>query len=194
MADTTIGKNTQFTQVISSSGDKTTSTISNFAPKGARKLIKDSDISSAPVFFKVDSSLDFRRSLEITERRYKRIKLMETGGFGRIFLVEDLVLGRKAVVKSLKDELLDNPEAVKKFITEAKLNAQLDHPSIVTVFSLDTDNSDGLHLAMQLINGITLKEYLSRTLEEHKKIKLNKEEATRLLQERLEIFLHLRRN
>ena len=44
---------------------------------------------------------------------------------------------------------------------------------------------------MQLINGITLKEYLSRTLAEHRKHKQSKEIVTRLLQERLEIFLRI---
>ncbi|MBO4511350.1 MAG: serine/threonine protein kinase, partial [Victivallales bacterium] len=141
--------------------------------------------------FTVNSSLEFRRKLEYTDRRYKRIKLMATGGYGRIFMVEDNVLGRKAVVKSLKEELLEHPDIVRKFLTEAKLNAQLDHPSIVTVFSLDTDSSDGLHMAMQLINGITLKEYLARTLEEHQKNNWSNAQATRLLQERLEIFLHI---
>ena len=190
MADTT-NRNVQFTQVISPVSDTGTSTSNNFSPKGARRLINESDVSTQPVMFTVDSSMDFRRKLEYTDKRYKRLKLMATGGYGRVFLVEDNVLGRKAVVKSLKEELLDNPDIVRKFLTEAKLNAQLDHPSIVTVFSLDTDSSDGLHLAMQLINGITLKEYLARTLEEHQKNNWSNAQVTRLLQERLEIFLHI---
>lgn len=190
MADTT-NRNVQFTQVITPTDTTPTNTSTNFAPKGARKLIKDSDVSTQPVMFTVNPSLEFRRKLEYTDKRYKRLKLMATGGYGRIFMVEDNVLGRKAVVKSLKEDLLEHPDIVRKFLTEAKLNAQLDHPSIVTVFSLDTDSSDGLHMAMQLINGITLKEYLARTLEEHQKNNWSNAQTTRLLQERLEMFLHI---
>ena len=112
-----------------------------------------------------DSSAEFRRQLENTGKRYKILKMIAEGGFGKIFLAKDLVLGREVVIKSLKTEHLAKPASIEKFISEAKLSAQLDHPAIVPLFSLDTDTVDGLHLAMQLINGITLKEFLNRCRE-----------------------------
>ena len=107
-----------------------------------------------------DSSTEFRQQLEHTGKRYKILKMIAEGGFGKIFLAKDLILGREVVIKSLKTEHLARPESIEKFISEAKLSAQLDHPAIVPLFSLDTDSEDGLHLAMQLVNGITLKESL----------------------------------
>ena len=109
-----------------------------------------------------DVSLEFRRKLDKSGNRYKLLKVIAEGGFGRIFLAEDLILGRLVVIKSLKESHLAKTESVRKFISEAKLTSQLDHPAIVPLFSLDTDSADGLHLAMQLINGITLKESLKQ--------------------------------
>ena len=136
-----------------------------------------------------DSSADFRRQLENTGKRYKILKMIAEGGFGKIFLAKDLVLGREVVIKSLKTEHLAKPESIAKFISEAKLSAQLDHPAIVPLFSLDTDTVDGLHLAMQLINGITLKEFLNRCREKDQTEKTNSRRYERTLQVRLESFL-----
>ena len=154
-------------------------------------IIQDGDLNIEPIVFSVDSSLKFRQSLEKSGKRYQIQKLLATGGFGRIFLAEDRILGRKAVVKSLREELLDRPDAVEKFIAEAKLNAQLDHPAIVPLYSLDSDSRNGLHLAMQLINGITLKEYLHRSRERQSKLHYGQRRYNQLLKERLEIFLHI---
>ena len=138
-----------------------------------------------------DSSADFRRQLENTGKRYKILKMIAEGGFGKIFLAKDLVLGREVVIKSLKTEHLAKPESIAKFISEAKLSAQLDHPAIVPLFSLDTDTVDGLHLAMQLINGITLKEFLNRCRDKDQTEKTNSRRYERTLQVRLESFLKI---
>ena len=136
-----------------------------------------------------DSSAEFRRKLEHTGKRYKILKMIAEGGFGKIFLAKDLILGREVVIKSLKEEHLARPESIEKFISEAKLSAQLDHPAIVPLFSLDTDTVDGLHLAMQLVNGITLKEFLSRCREKEAAEKISSRRYERSLQVRLESFL-----
>ena len=136
-----------------------------------------------------DASAEFRHQLENTGKRYKILKMIAQGGFGRIFLAKDLILGREVVIKSLKEEHLARPASVEKFISEAKLNAQLDHPAIVPLFSLDTDTADGLHLAMQLVNGITLKEYLNRCRDKDAAGKITSRRYERSLQIRLESFL-----
>ena len=165
------------------------------ATSGSRSGTHLSDvIDGAPgtidqVNLEADPSPEFRRSLENTGKRYKILKMIAEGGFGKIFLAHDRVLGREVVIKSLKEEHLKRAESVQKFISEAKLNAQLDHPSIVPLFSLDTDTQDGLHLAMQLVNGITLKEYLNRCRDKVAEEKPNSRRYERSLQVRLESFL-----
>ena len=136
-----------------------------------------------------DPSADFRRQLENTGKRYRILKMIAEGGFGKIFLARDLILGREVVIKSLKTEHLARPESIERFISEAKLSAQLDHPAIVPLFSLDTDSTDGLHLAMQLVNGITLKEFLNRCRNKDAAGKNTPRRYERSLKVRLESFL-----
>ncbi|MBR0459549.1 MAG: protein kinase [Victivallales bacterium] len=136
-----------------------------------------------------DSSLDFRRTLEQSGKRYRIQKMIGEGGFGRIFLAKDLTLGRDVVIKSLKENHLKHDKSVRMFISEARLNAQLDHPAIVPIYSLDTDSNDGLHLAMRLVNGIDLKEYLKRCREKAHTEKITSRHYERSLQVRLEYFL-----
>lgn len=151
--------------------------------------------SSEPVIdaedLTADSSVEFRRMLEQSGSRYKILKLIAEGGFGRVFLAQDRILGRKVVIKSLKESHLARPESVRKFIAEAKLNALLDHPAIVPLYSLDTDSVDGLHLAMQLVNGITLKEYLKRCRERQREKPSRNRRYEHSLQVRLESFLRV---
>ena len=153
------------------------------------RLLGDTPEAIDPVDLEADSSLEFRRALEISGKRYKILRMIGEGGFGRIFLAKDLVLGREVVIKSLKENHLVRDESVRKFISEAKLNSQLDHPSIVPIYSLDTDSQDGLHLAMRLVNGVTMKEYLQRCREKEAKEAIDSRRHERSLQTRLEYFL-----
>ena len=136
-----------------------------------------------------DVSLDFRRSLEKVGRRYRILRQLAEGGFGRIFLAEDLVLGRHVAVKSLKEEHVKRPESLARFVAEARLNAKLDHPSIVQPLSLDSDSIDGLHLAMQLVDGITLKAFLKDCRDGIPQKKSSAREYEHDLRIRLESFL-----
>lgn len=63
---------------------------------------EDPDIDEASI--KADLSMEFRRQLNRNGTRYRIERVLAIGGFGKIFLAEDRVLGRKAIVKSLKDE------------------------------------------------------------------------------------------
>ncbi|MBQ4481249.1 MAG: serine/threonine protein kinase [Victivallales bacterium] len=156
---------------------------------GSSRIFGDAPQSIDPVDLEADSSLDFRKDLEISGKRYKILRMIGEGGFGRIFLAKDLVLGREVVIKSLKENHLVRDESVRKFISEAKLNAQLDHPSIVPIYSLDTDTQDGLHLAMRLVHGVTMKEYLQRCREKEAKETIDDRRHEHSLQTRLEYFL-----
>jgi len=154
-------------------------------------IFSEEELAETDIDLTTDISLEFRRSLENRSTRYSVEKLLATGGFGQIFLAEDKILGRKIVIKSLKEGFLNDETAVARFIAEAKLSAQLEHPSIVPMYSLNSDSADGLHLAMQLIKGITLGEYIDRTLAMLKKKNISQAHFNKLLRERLEIFLHI---
>lgn len=60
-------------------------------------IISGSDQAIETVDLAADSSVEFRRMLEKSGSRYKILKLIAEGGFGRIFLAQDLILGNRKV-------------------------------------------------------------------------------------------------
>jgi Tol biopolymer transport system component/serine/threonine protein kinase len=78
--------------------------------------------------------------------------LVGAGGMGEIYRATDLRLGRDVALKVLPAEMATSPERLARFRREAKALAALDHPGIVTVFSVE--ETDGVHvLTMQLVEG-----------------------------------------
>jgi serine/threonine-protein kinase len=77
------------------------------------------------------------------------------GGMGEVYLAEDTKLDRQVALKVLPADLADDPERLKRLDREAKALAALDHPHIVTIFSVDED--DGVHfLTMAYVEGESL--------------------------------------
>jgi serine/threonine protein kinase len=74
------------------------------------------------------------------------------GGMGEVYRATDTKLGRDVALKVLPAEMAHDPERLGRFRREAKVLAQLDHPNIVTSYSVE--ESDGVHfLTMQLVEG-----------------------------------------
>lgn len=76
------------------------------------------------------------------------------GGMGEVYRATDTKLGRDVALKVLP-EMAHDAERLGRFRREAKVLAQLDHPNIVTIYSVE--ESDGVHfLTMQLVEGLSL--------------------------------------
>ena len=74
------------------------------------------------------------------------------GGMGEVYRATDTKLGRDVALKVLPAEMAQDPERLGRFRREAKALAQLDHPNIVAIYSVE--ESDGVHfLTMQLVEG-----------------------------------------
>ncbi len=83
------------------------------------------------------------------------------GGMGEVYRAEDLQLDRRVALKVLPAELAENPERLDRFEREAKTLAALDHPNIVTIYSVE--EIEGLRfLTMQLVEGRPLSELIPR--------------------------------
>src|SRR5450432_3001731 len=78
-----------------------------------------------------------------------------TGGMGEVYRATDTKLGRDIALKVLPAEMARDPERLGRFRREAKALAQLDHPNIVTIHSVE--ECGGIHfLTMQLVDGLSL--------------------------------------
>jgi len=125
------------------------------------------------------------------EDAYERTEEVGAGGQARLYRGLDLHLRRQVAVKSLREEQGKDPELRGKFVSEAMITAQLDHPAIVPVHSIHRDKDGNLHLAMKLINGRPFQSYLSDLVRHYEREGFSASEEQRSLNYRLEVFLSI---
>jgi tetratricopeptide (TPR) repeat protein/tRNA A-37 threonylcarbamoyl transferase component Bud32 len=78
------------------------------------------------------------------------------GGIGEVFRATDAALNRTVAVKRLQDRRANDPEACRRFLVEAEVTARLEHPGVVPVYALFTDDGGGPAYAMRFVQGPTL--------------------------------------
>ena len=125
------------------------------------------------------------------EQAYERTEEVGAGGQARLYRGVDLHLHRQVAVKSLREEQGKDPELRGKFVSEAMITAQLDHPAIVPVHSIHRDKDGNLHLAMKLINGRPFQSYLADLVRHYEQEGFSAREEQRSLNYRLEVFLSI---
>src|SRR4051812_37170966 len=86
--------------------------------------------------------------------RYQRRGHLDSGGMGHIESAFDPVLGRSVAVKVLQAYANDDQEVLRKFVAEAQITGQLDHPNIVPVYDLG-DHEQKPFIVMKLVRGRT---------------------------------------
>ncbi len=90
------------------------------------------------------------------EDRYTEVGLLGSGGMGRVVLARDRTLAREVAVKRLGAGLDRSPAIVARFVREAELTAQLEHPSIVPIYDAGVGASGEPWYAMRRIRGRSL--------------------------------------
>lgn len=93
--------------------------------------------------------------------RYEILEKIGVGGMAEVFKGKDHKLNRFVAVKVLKEEFRGNEGFVKKFKEEAQAAARLAHPNIVNVYDVGDENGI-YYIVMELVEGITLKNYIER--------------------------------
>ena len=92
---------------------------------------------------------------------YRVLGKLGAGGMGEVYRARDTKLGRDVAIKVLSDSLAGDPERLARFEREAKVLAALNHPHIVTIFSIE--EADGVpFLTMELVEGCTLDHLIGR--------------------------------
>jgi serine/threonine-protein kinase len=84
------------------------------------------------------------------------------GGMGAVFKGRDSDLGRDLAVKILLESHRDKPEMIRRFIEEAQIAGQLQHPGIVPIYELGAFGDHRPYFAMKLVKGHTLAELLAK--------------------------------
>ena len=92
---------------------------------------------------------------------YKILDKLGEGGMGAVYLAEDVNLNRKVALKVLPAEMASDPERLERFRREAKMVAALNHPAIVTIFSVE-ESDQGHFITMEHIEGKSLDRLISR--------------------------------
>ncbi len=91
-----------------------------------------------------------------TLSHYRIERQIGEGGMGAVYLAEDTKLGRKVALKVLPAAMASDEDRLARFQREAKAVAALNHPNIVTLYSVEEE--DGVHfITMELLDGPTLR-------------------------------------
>ena len=89
--------------------------------------------------------------------RYEVERLLGQGGMGRVWLARDTILGRRVAIKVLRDDLALPPSVRDELITrmrhEAQAAAAVSHPNIVTLHDMGEDDTVGLFLVFEYVQG-----------------------------------------
>ena len=93
--------------------------------------------------------------------RYRVVATLGEGGMGRVLRVRDTRLARVLARKELRPHLAKNASARSRFVREAHITAQLEHPGIVPVHDFDEDEENGLWFTMKEVRGKTLGEAIA---------------------------------
>ena len=98
----------------------------------------------------------------VIQERYRVIQLLGSGGFGAVYLAEDLRLGRRVAIKEIGESRLSSAEqrvAAELFEREALMLAQLDHTGLTRIWDFFEDRGQAF-LVMEYVPGVTLRELL----------------------------------
>ena len=157
------------------------------------KTVKDDNQEGSDKDIVQDDAKMTSNSLNSLDSQYKIGPQIAEGGQGSIKKGLDKLFHRIVAIKSLHD-CVKNQESVRSsFLNEARITAQLEHPSIVPIYGLYSDQTKGLHLAMKLIQGNDLRKHLDAIRDQYEplpKYQIRLRER-KMLRQRLEFFLHV---
>jgi len=145
-------------------------------------LVEEPEQDSATLDWPVDGyvSMD-TASLEI--ERLGRFELGEplgTGGMGQVHSARDPTLRRTVAVKEILNRRATRPDLVARFVAEAQITSQLEHPNIVPVYELGATEDGRLWFAMRKVEGRSLADVL-RALKGDDEATVDEWTRTRLL-------------
>ena len=123
----------------------------------------DSDGTLDPPIADVEMTIDpvqqRRVLLEPTDRHqdpYSITGFLAEGGLGKVYVAQDTQLDREVVLKQLQPTEGENDDSLNRFMREAQVTGQLEHPNIVPIYGLGWDQDDRPYYTMKYVRGQTL--------------------------------------
>lgn len=98
---------------------------------------------------------------KVFDNRYRILKILGVGGMAIVFEAYDVIEKKTVAVKMLKDDIANDIQQVRRFVNESKAVAMLSHPNIVKIYNISV-RSDIKFIVMEYIEGITLKDYMTK--------------------------------
>ena len=100
----------------------------------------------------------------VFSKRYRIERLLGEGGFGRVYVANQLAMGREVAVKTLRPELVRDAHHLQRFYREVRACSRLESPHLVRVFDFGIDDESGVpFLVMELLKGTPLNRLLAST-------------------------------
>jgi len=95
------------------------------------------------------------------EERYETRRALGEGGMGEVRLCRDHLIGREVALKTVLGEHARREDIRARFVHEARVQGQLEHPAIVPVYDLGVDGSGNAFFTMRRVHGMTLEEVIA---------------------------------
>lgn len=94
--------------------------------------------------------------------RFRVLRPHARGGLGQVFVARDEELGRRVALKEIRNDKAHDPNLRSRFVLEAEINGNLEHPGIVPVYGLGTYPDGRPFYAMRFVEGDSLREAIAR--------------------------------
>ncbi len=95
------------------------------------------------------------------KERFEKIRVLGEGGLGEVVGAHDHDIGRKVAIKRLKAEVR-SPAALARFVDEIRTVGKLDHPNIIPIHDVGTDEHGDIYFIMKFVDGETLESIIEK--------------------------------
>ncbi len=103
-----------------------------------------------------DSMVTYSPKRKLVGGRFKNLRTHASGGLGRVSVANDIQFKRQVALKEMRSGLTSVESYRRRFMREAEITGQLEHPGIVPVYAMGTHENGDPYYAMRLIRGRTL--------------------------------------
>ncbi len=128
---------------------------------------KDQETTLEEISF-VQKHIPDEESVQFSIGSYQILKRIGKGGMGEVFLAYDTECGRRIALKRIRTDLKNRKQLLLRFLKEARITAQLTHPSIIPIYTIHEDGQN-IYYTMPYVEGETLREIINKARKLDKK-------------------------